>query len=121
MCGSIKMLLMEYIKEILKIYWPQILAILIFIASFILQCLKKKPVQIVPNIQELIYKTVPDLISKFEKFYGPGNGDQKKHAVIDSMMTEIERSYALNDNQRSLYKYYISSFIEVVLSTPQKK
>lgn len=111
---------MQSIINWLLDHWELVVSVGLFVLSFILQLLKKKPVEVVSTILETIYKLVPKKVITFEKMYGSGHGSDKKQSVINSVMSEIERCYSLNDAQRSIYQYYISDAIEKVLEAPQK-
>ena len=112
---------MQSIINWLLDHWELVVSVGLFVLSFILQLLKKKPVEVVSTILETIYKLVPKKVITFEKMYGAGHGSDKKQSVINSVMAEIERCYSLTDSQRSIYQYYISDAIEKVLEAPQKK
>lgn len=98
-----------------------ILEVVLLIVSVVIFILRKKPVEVTKTIMELIYTLVPQEINSYERFYGSGHGTEKKKSVVDFVLAEIERKYALNDAQRSFYTSLIKSVIEEILSTPQKK
>lgn len=103
---------MEVIKNILINYWPQILAGLIFIASFILQCFRKNKTFI---FDDSAYSELVTYVSEAEEKYGAGNGSDKMKYVI--------QRYCYNHhlNATNYISKAIKFIVERILSTPQKK
>lgn len=104
---------MEAFKELLKNYWSQILAVLMFIGSFILQCFKKKPITKIYDSS--IYRNISILIKEAEEKFGPGNGSEKLEYVLN-------RYCELYNIEKTIWNIgSIKQVIEFILSTPHKK
>lgn len=105
---------MEVIKNILINYWPQILAGVIFIASFILQLVGKRPVK---DIESYLYKLCTEAVKLAETTDKKGN--DKLSFAIGLVFTQLQQVFPKLDVKK--YFNVIQKIIEDILSTPQKK
>lgn len=108
--------------NVLKNHWETIVAVFLFILSFILQLIKKKPVKLIDGIKTFISEAVPAIVNTAESLYGSGHGDDKKKYVHELICSMIGSRYGIQPRKvDDLYEEYIDDTIELVLSTPQKK
>lgn len=112
------MLLKCYILEtfiyILKTYWPQILAIILFTCSFILQLIKKKPVN---DIGYLLQVWSIDAVKLAET--SDLKGYSKLTVAVQYVLNKLKGNFPELDSEA--YRAAIVEIIEDILSTPQKK
>ena len=106
---------MNEIINILKNNWELIVSVLLFILSFILQLIKKKPVQ---DILSDIYHACVSAINETEKSNVIGSY-QKQLFAIEIVNKYLQTKYPDIDVKR--YIGLIVATIEDILSTPQKK
>ena len=84
--------------------------------ELVLFLIKKKPIKVVDTIYQQIYKLVICCIKVVER---PGNGSQKKTAVLSMVQEWLAEKHPEVDFQ--IYLDFASKLIEDILSTPQKK
>lgn len=103
---------MQDVLNILKNYWPELLAILLFIASFILQLARKKPITKIYDSS--MYRNLSILIKEAEDKFGSGHGSDKLEYVLN-------RYCQLYNVEPSIWNLTsIKACIEFILSIPQK-
>ena len=110
---------MNELKNFIVENWRLLVDIVIFITSFIFLLSKKKPVKVVDSLEEAINKVLPGLINLAEIQEGL-NGKGKKALVLkecESILLELGFLPEMVSNKLP----YISSQVEILLSTPQKK
>ena len=105
---------MEYIIQILKNNWELITAVIIFILSFILQLIKKKPVY---DILSWIYEICHDAVLAVENSDLKGS-EYKKDACMAVVIKKLGDTFPNLDTKQ--YLKMISTVIEKFLETPQK-
>lgn len=104
----------EFIN-ILKNNWEIIIAVIIFILSFILQLIKKRPVN---DVLSWIYETAVEAVNSVEASDIKG-ASYKKDTAIAIVVKKLEEVFPQIDVK--VYLKMISLVIEKLLSTPQKK
>lgn len=106
--------------DFLITYWKEILDVLILIGAVVLYILKKKPVNVLDTIKEVIIELLPLAINKAEES-GAAGSDKKVLAaqyVFDALKI---LGYGAYPELKETYGKFIDEKIEVILSTPQKK
>lgn len=110
---------MEFIKNLLINNWPLLVSVVIFILSFILQLLKKKPIS---SILDDIYRLAIIAVKEVEVFsmVDPNcKGQVKLDMAIEYVLKWLNALYPdLNVNS---YVGNAKNIIEDILTTPQKK
>lgn len=104
---------MEFIKNVLINYWPQILAVVLFIASFILHLLKKKPIK---DMVSWLFEWCLEAISLAES--SGVKGAEKLAVAVQYVLNRLKLNFPGIDLEE--YRQGIVEMIEDILKTPQK-
>lgn len=110
---------MEKVLSFLSENWKELSVLLVAILTFLVSMLRKKGK--VDPVVEYVLTQVPDVIIAAEERVGSGNGEEKKRIVM-SMIGLIYKKltgYILKEDSK--YFSLFSKYVELVLSTPQKK
>lgn len=82
----------------------------------------KKKVKIIDVVKTIISEVLPDCIIQAETKFGAGNGDEKKAYVIQLICKTISERFGIDEFEVfKLYRPFIESMLENILSTPKKK
>lgn len=113
---------MNDIIHILKNNWELIVSVLLFILSFILQLIKKKPVKVIDTVKQIILSYAPMAIRLAEQMYGLDHGDEKFKYAYQVICDAVGQIVGIQPRKvPDMYDAYIKDVIEDVLNTPQKK
>lgn len=107
---------MEEIKNFIFTYWREIAYCGAFIISVLISVLRRNVWNNTDEIKTSILEILPLLISKAER---PGNGAEKKAAVIDLVKKYVKKHFGI-ELPKSL-EAFVSDAIESILDTPTKK
>lgn len=102
--------------------WYYLLSILILLLSFIISLVRKRAnSNLVDSVKSSLLELLPSFISLAEVSEVPGA--DKKTFVINLALDRISSLLGckLSDADKSYWVSYISSCLESILSTPQKK
>lgn len=115
---------MKDIFEILKNNWQPIVAVLVLILSFILQLIKKKPInEIFSTLYELCIQAINDAEDvQYVNYDGQNykvSGEDKLSRAVNYVKSSLMKLYP-NINT-AVYTETIKLIIEDILTTPQKK
>ena len=102
--------------------WYYLLSILILLLSFIISIVRKRAnSNLVDSVKSSLLELLPGFISLAEISEVPGA--DKKNFVIDLALDRISSLLGckLSDADRAYWISFISSSLESILSTPQKK
>ena len=102
--------------------WYYILSILILLLSFIISIVRKRAnSNLVDSVKSSLLELLPSFISLAEVSEVPG--EDKKNFVINLALDRISSLLGckLSDADKSYWVSFISSSLESILSTPQKK
>lgn len=103
-------------KEFLVNNWQWIACLVIGTIELFFVIFKKS--QKLDTVKEKILALLPAVIGLAEEVFGPGVGSKKKAFVLN----EIKQIFAVGHvNLGDSYDSFISSAIESILSTPEKK
>lgn len=116
---------MEEFVNFIKEYGAIILAALSAVLGFVCMIIKKRP----KTLDEFLYivdevlKDVPYMVSIEEMKVGSGHGDQKKALVLTDACKRIKSKLGrdLSKEESDYCLSVVSSMVEAVLDTPQKK
>ena len=101
-------------------YSPFIISIVLGLLSLIVGFVGKP--KITDNVLTFIAKRLPDFINEAESKFGSGNGQAKFLYVYNALINYLIDSTGLKEKIiKDEYSLVITSMIEAVLSTPQKK
>lgn len=100
--------------EFLIIYWREILEVVVIVASIVICCIKKKPVQVVDTVKETICRLLPYCISQAEN-----EPKGKKLEFCISLLASTLEGLGISFNED--YTKFAIEQVEIILSTPQKK
>lgn len=106
---------MQEIYDFVRVYWKVILSVILFIVGFVLALVRKKPVS---DIASLLYTWCIEAIKLVENSNTEGSRS-KLNLAIKIVKTYFDLYYP-NANF-SLYEKTVENYIELILSTPQKK
>ena len=98
-----------------------VIALITLIVSCVIAIIRKKPSQdLIGTIKADILEFLPFVIEAVEY---PGDGSIKKQKVISACLLRINKMLgrSLSDEEASYWSKFLSSAIESVLTTPQKK
>ncbi len=102
--------------------WYYLLSILILFLSFIISIVRKRAnSNLVDSVKSSLLELLPSFISLAEVSEVPG--EDKKNFVINLALDRISSllGYKLSDADKSYWVNFITSSLESILSTPQKK
>ncbi len=102
--------------------WYYLLSILILLLSFIISIVRKRAnSNLVDSVKSSLLELLPSFISLAEVSEVPG--EDKKNFVINLALDRISSLLGckLSDADKSYWVSFISSSLESILSTPQKK
>ena len=102
--------------------WYYILSILILLLSFIISIVRKRAnSNLVDSVKSSLLELLPSFISLAEVSEVPG--EDKKNFVINLALDRISSLLGckLSDVDKSYWVSFITSSLESILSTPQKK
>lgn len=102
--------------------WYYLLSILILLLSFIISLVRKRAnSNLVDSVKSSLLELLPSFISLAEVSDVPG--EDKKNFVINLALDRISSLLGckLSDADKSYWVSFISSSLESILSTPQKK
>ena len=102
--------------------WYYLLSILILLLSFIISLVRKRAnSNLVDSVKSSLLELLPSFISLAELSDVPG--EDKKNFVINLALDRISSLLGckLSDADKSYWVSFISSSLESILSTPQKK
>lgn len=102
--------------------WYYLLSILILLLSFIISVVRKRAnSNLVDSVKSSLLELLPSFISLAEVSEVPG--EDKKNFVINLALDRISSLLGckLSDADKSYWVSFISSSLESILSTPQKK
>lgn len=102
--------------------WYYLLSILILLLSFIISIVRKRAnSNLVDSVKSSLLELLPSFITLAEVSEVPG--EDKKNFVINLALDRISSLLGckLSDTDRSYWVSFISSSLESILSTPQKK
>ena len=114
---------MEEVKAFILQNWKEICAVALFIIATVIGFItrRKKGYSFSDIITGLISEQLPIWISSAEKI--GGTGEQKKVSVLNSALNYASKTLGrkLSEEETSFIISRASEFIEMILSTPQKK
>ena len=102
--------------------WYYLLSILILLLSFIISIVRKRAnSNLIDSVKSSLLELLPSFISLAEVSEVPG--EDKKNFVINLALDRISSLLGckLSDADKSYWVSFISSSLESILSTPQKK
>ena len=102
--------------------WYYLLSILILLLSFIISIVRKRAnSNLVDSVKSSLLELLPSFISLAEISEVPG--EDKKNFVINLALDRISSLLGckLSDADKSYWVSFITSSLESILSTPQKK
>lgn len=102
--------------------WYYLLSILILLFSFIISLVRKRAnSNLIDSVKSSLLELLPSFISLAEVSEVPG--EDKKNFVINLALDRISSLLGckLSDADKSYWVSFISSSLESILSTPQKK
>lgn len=102
--------------------WYYLLSILILLLSFIISIVRKRVnSNLVDSVKSSLLELLPSFISLAEVSEVPG--EDKKNFVINLALDRISSLLGckLSDADKSYWVSFISTSLESILSTPQKK
>ena len=102
--------------------WYYLLSILILLLSFIISLVRKRAnSNLVDSVKSSLLELLPSFISLAELSEVPG--EDKKTFVINLALDRISSLLGckLSDAEKSYWVSFITSSLESILSTPQKK
>lgn len=102
--------------------WYYLLSILILLLSFIISLVRKRAnSNLIDSVKSSLLELLPSFISLAEVSEVPG--EDKKNFVINLALDRISSLLGckLSDADKSYWVSFISSSLESILSTPQKK
>ncbi len=102
--------------------WYYLLSILILLLSFIISIVRKRAnSNLVDSVKSSLLELLPSFISLAEVSEVPG--EDKKNFVINLALDRISSLMGCNlsDTDRAYWVSFITSSLESILSTPQKK
>lgn len=102
--------------------WYYLLSILILLLSFIISIIRKRAnSNLIDSVKSSLLELLPSFISLAEVSEVPG--EDKKNFVINLALDRISSLLGckLSDADKSYWVSFISSSLESILSTPQKK
>lgn len=102
--------------------WYYLLSILILLLSFIISVVRKRAnSNLIDSVKSSLLELLPSFISLAEVSEVPG--EDKKNFVINLALDRISSLLGckLSDADKSYWVSFISSSLESILSTPQKK
>ncbi len=102
--------------------WYYLLSILILLLSFIISIVRKRAnSNLVDSVKSSLLELLPSFISLAEVSDVPG--EDKKNFVINLALDRISSLLGckLSDADKSYWVSFITSSLESILSTPQKK
>ena len=107
--------IMDVLLEILKTYWKEIVSVVLFISSFIVFIIRKKPINIVNSLYFNLFLLVMKAICLTEDNYKHGCllKEDKKDYCLSLVEKEFIKSYPELD-----FKDFVSTasqFIEAIL------
>ena len=111
-------LILDFIRD----NWYYLLSILILLLSFIISIVRKRAnSNLVDSVKSSLLELLPSFISLAEISEVPG--EDKKNFVINLALDRISSLLGckLSDADSSYWVSFISSSLESILSTPQKK
>ena len=107
--------------EFIKTNYKWIIACIYALAVFLILFFKKK-IKVVDVVKAIIAEILPQVIIDAENKYGAGNGDEKLTYCITVVCEAIAQKYGIDEmTVFKVYRPYIESQIENILSTPKKK
>lgn len=111
-------------SEIIKFcssYWKELIAVGLWLISFIVLLCKKKP-KSVSDVLSIVLAAVPKFIKLAEEEIGSGNGSAKKDLVLESCYNMISSYCSLSKEEIiKRYETVLNSAIEDILAAPVKK
>lgn len=102
--------------------WYYLLSILILLLSFIISIVRKRAnSNLIDSVKSSLLELLPSFISLAEVSEVPG--EDKKNFVINLALDRISSLLGckLSDTDRAYWVSFISTSLESILSTPQKK
>ena len=102
--------------------WYYLLSILILLLSFLISIVRKRAnSNLVDSVKSSLLELLPSFISLAEISEVPG--EDKKNFVINLALDRISSLLGckLSDAEKSYWVSFITSSLESILSTPQKK
>ncbi len=102
--------------------WYYLLSILILLLSFIISIVRKRSnSNLIDSVKSSLLELLPSFISLAEVSEVPG--EDKKNFVINLALDRISSLLGckLSDADKSYWVSFITSSLESILSTPQKK
>lgn len=103
--------------DFLKLYWKEIIEIILVIASVVLCVVRKRPVKVIDTLREVVTRCVPGAIAAAEKQKNLKGDGKKLFALSVVRQLIMDLGYEVTDDLMQ----FASEYIEAVLSTPQKK
>ena len=102
-------------------HWEMVSSAIVFLITLIIAICRKKPASSIYDlIKSYLASFIPQLIVSVEV---PGNGSSKKEAVMKAGLSAVQGKLgrSLTADERSYWELYLSTLIESILATPQKK
>lgn len=107
------------VKDFLIQNWRLILEVALVVISVVLLIVKKKPVNVVDTIKEIIVRILPALINQAEMIVGL-SGQDKLRLVLDAL-SKVLKDDGFGDDVIKSYLPFAQEQVEIILSTPTKK
>lgn len=107
------------IIEFLRENWRLIVECLLLIVSIVLLCIKKRSVKVVDSFAEWLLKMIPSVVNAAESTSFKGE-DKMKYVLSQLRELAVKLGIIQADNF-GYYESFIRDFVELTLSTPQKK
>lgn len=112
----------DFVLDFIVDNWYYLLSILILLLSFIVSLVRKRAnSNLIDSVKSSLLELLPSFISLAEVSEVPG--EDKKNFVINLALDRISSLLGckLSDADKSYWVSFISSSLESILSTPQKK
>lgn len=112
----------DFVLDFIVDNWYYLLSILILLLSFIISIVRKRAnSNLVDSVKSSLLELLPSFISLAEVSEVPG--EDKKNFVINLALDRISSLLGckLSDTDRAYWVSFITSSLESILSTPQKK
>lgn len=105
--------------DFFKNYWQVVLDAILVIISIILFVKKKKPIEVIDTLKQLMTTWLPGVITSAEK--SGLKGQDKLNYCINALYEVFVKDYLSYSDFLKRYRDYLVNQIEAILSTPQKK
>lgn len=115
---------MQEIFKFLQLYWQVVLGVILFVVSFIIAIIRKKPVSdVLSSIYAFAVSAVIEAegmkVSADGSSFSSLNGKDKLSYAVNAVLSALHQVFPALDVKK--YKPLVIDVIEELLTTPQKK